>query len=69
MTTGRVKIYKPEKGYGFLLRDDRESDVFFHISQWLGENGDPVADDRVRFDVGDTLKKPGKRMAFRVTPI
>jgi CspA family cold shock protein len=32
MTTGTVKWYKPEKGYGFIQRDDGGKDAFVHVS-------------------------------------
>ena len=32
MTTGTVKWYNPEKGYGFIQPDNGEKDVFVHIS-------------------------------------
>ncbi|MGE5559395.1 MAG: cold-shock protein [Bacillota bacterium] len=31
MFTGKIKMYNPAKGYGFIIRPDGE-DLFFHIS-------------------------------------
>lgn len=69
MPTGNIVFYNEEKRFGFLRRTDGEvPNIFFHYSQWLSER-DPALGERVRFDIDDSPRKPGTKMAFRVTPI
>lgn len=54
---GTVKVWKSDKGYGFVAADDGP-DVFLHITALDGQ-GEPNIGQRVSFDVLDTEK--GKR--------
>ncbi|MDF9824560.1 MULTISPECIES: cold shock domain-containing protein [unclassified Breznakia] len=51
---GKVKMFNPEKGYGFITIEDG-SDVFFHYSQLMMEGFKTIeADTEVEFEVIET---------------
>jgi len=57
---GKVKWFNPAKGFGFIEREDKEKDVFVHISavkeagiQKLYEN------DKVEFELSQDDKGKG----------
>jgi CspA family cold shock protein len=50
--TGRVKWFKDEKGFGFIVRDDGRGDVFVHHTGILGAGFKSLATgDSVEFEV------------------
>ena len=54
---GKVKQYNSEKGFGFIAAP--EGEVFFHISDFPADSGEPKRNDRVKFNViknGDKFK-------------
>lgn len=59
-TTGTVKWFNDEKGYGFLNRSDGEKDVFVHYSAISGQQGfKKLAEGQaVEFDVVQGTKGP-----------
>ena len=58
MPQGTVKWFNPEKGYGFIRRDDGE-DVFVHYSAIAGEGFRSLEEgQRVEFEVTDGKKGP-----------
>ena len=56
---GKVKWFNPTKGFGFIEREDKEKDVFVHMSAVRDagmnglEEGQPIS-----FDVVDGPKGP-----------
>ena len=58
MTTGTVKWFNDEKGFGFIERDGAP-DVFVHYSE-IQSNGFKKLEegDRVTFDVTEGVKGP-----------
>jgi len=58
-TTGTVKWFNAEKGFGFIAPDDGSADVFAHFRQIQG-NGYRSLDEgqKVEFDVEQGQKGP-----------
>ncbi len=56
---GKVKWFNPTKGFGFIEREDKEKDVFVHVSavRDAGMNGLDEGQS-LTFDVEDGPKGP-----------
>jgi CspA family cold shock protein len=66
MTTGTVKWFNPEKGFGFITREDGP-DVFVHFSAIAGDGYRNLEENqKVEFDVSQGPKGP---QASNVRPI
>lgn len=67
MKTGTVKYFNDDKGYGFIIVDGDQSEVFFHITElteaWEGEK--PEKDMKVTFEVTSGDRGP---KAVNVSP-
>jgi len=60
---GVVKFFNIKKGYGFIDREDRQEDIFFHVtdvqeSRYLEQN------EKVEFEIGEG--KNGKKKAVKI---
>ena len=64
MTTGKVKFFNDEKGFGFITPDDGGKDIFVHVS--AVQAGTLAENDSVEFEVGEEQKGP---MAVNVTKL
>lgn len=67
MSTGTVKWFNADKGYGFITPDDGGKDLFVHHSE-IRVEGYATLDDgqKVQYEVGQGQKGPA---ANNVTPI
>ena len=62
---GTVKFYSEEKGYGFVVRDDGQKDVFFHVYQLQAAGLQNIAaGDVIEFDIA-----PGRSGKFEAVGI
>jgi CspA family cold shock protein len=66
VATGSVKWFNPDKGYGFITREDGP-DVFVHFSAIQGEGHRNLeGNQKVEFDVTEGPKGP---QAANVRPV
>jgi cold shock protein len=65
MIQGTIKFFSEAKGYGFIIRDDGQGNVFVHASQ-IRDGSQPVEGDAVAFEMG-TSQRDGRPQAVRVT--
>ena len=56
--SGKVKWFNSTKGYGFIARDDKEKDVFVHLSAAKAANLDLNEGDALTFEVEIGEKGP-----------
>lgn len=52
MLSGTVKMFDPNRAFGFIKRDDGDGDLFFHVTGLLVDSSDPLPGDKVTFQIG-----------------
>jgi CspA family cold shock protein len=68
MSSGTIKWFNSEKGYGFISNDDGSDDVFVHFSAIVSDGGYRTLTEgqHVTFDVETDPKNSGKISASNV---
>ncbi len=51
MANGYIKSWRRDRGFGFIKVDDRDSDVFVHISELRDLGRPPRVGDEINFDI------------------
>lgn len=62
---GKVKLYKSDKGYGFITMNNGAGDVFYHINNVAGKKV-LEAGQAVEFEITET---PKGKSAINVQPV
>ncbi len=55
MSIGTVKFYNEAKGFGFIVDDDSQSEIFVHATGLVDK---VVQNDKVSYDIKDGKKGP-----------
>jgi len=67
MSTGTVKWFNPDKGFGFITPDDGGKDLFVHHSEIQGSGFKTLNEgQKVEYEVGQGQKGP---CANKVMPL
>jgi len=55
MSTGKVKFFNQQKGFGFILDDETQKEVFVHVTGLIDKIKD---DDLVSFEIVEDRRGP-----------
>ena len=69
VSTGTVKWFHPNRGYGFIVQDDGSDDLFVHHSDIKAEGDGASLEEgqKVEYEIGEGQK--GRPCAINVTPV
>ena len=66
MQQGTIKWFNAKKGFGFIVREDNDLDVFVHHSNIDGKGFKTLQENqRVEFDIAES-HEPGREKAINV---
>lgn len=58
---GTVVVWKPERGFGFVRVNDQPADIFFHVSEFKGDEAQIIKGALVELRLGEYKGKPVAR--------
>lgn len=67
MVEGKVKFFDDEKGYGFVLTDEHEGDIFFHYTA-IDMEGYKKVNDNAKVKIGEVLEDDDGLYTEKVVP-
>lgn len=64
---GQVKWFDHQKGYGFIMRDDGQRDIFVHYTSIQDDRGQTLSEgERVEFCIGQGSNGPAAIQVVRI---
>ena len=58
MPQGKVKWFSAKKGYGFITEDEKDRDIFLHVSELENSNLRVLKEDQaLKFDIKEDKEK------------